>query len=71
MSPANIQGNGMDRRLRIAGLVVLLGLLIQLVSLRWAHPLAFLLFAFLGGPVVLVGIGVFLYSLVSVRPPQP
>ncbi len=71
MASANVQPDRMQQRLRLAGFVVVLGLLIQLVSLRWAHPLAFLLFAFLGGPVVLVGIGIFLYSLVSVRPPQP
>ena len=61
----------MDRRLRVSGGLVTLGLLTQLISLHWSHPTAFLVFAFVGVPLVLAGVVVFLYSLVSVRAPQP
>ena len=60
--------SAMDRRLRTAGVIITLGLLIQLSSLLWSHPTAFLAFAFLGGPLVLAGVAIFLYSLVSTRP---
>jgi len=63
--------NTIDRRLRISGALVTLGLLIQLGSLLWTHPTAFLAFAFLGGPLVIAGIAIFLYSLVSVQPDEP
>jgi hypothetical protein len=62
-----ISRNPMQRRLRIAGIFVLLGLLIEVLALSWVHPAAFLVFAFLGIPVGSLGIVIYLYSLVSVR----
>jgi RsiW-degrading membrane proteinase PrsW (M82 family) len=59
--------NKMESRLRLSGVFVLLGLIVMVASLRWAHPTAFLVFAFIGGPLVFLGIAIFLYSLVSVR----
>lgn len=55
----------LERRLRIAGTFVILGLLVELISLLWSHPLAFILFIAAGGLLVAAGILVYLYSLVS------
>jgi len=44
--------------------MVLIGLLIQLISHLWIHPLAFMSFLTLGTPVVVVGILYFLVSLI-------
>jgi hypothetical protein len=55
----------MDRRLRVAGTLIVLGLLIELGSLLWSHPLAFILFIAAGGLLIAAGILVYLYSLVS------
>ena len=55
----------MDRRLRVAGTLIVLGLLIELGSLLWSHPLAFILFIVAGGLLIAVGILVYLLSLVS------
>jgi hypothetical protein len=55
----------MQRRLRIAGVFVLLGLLVEICALRWVHPAAFLVFAFVGIPIASLGIAIYLYSLVS------
>jgi hypothetical protein len=60
----------MDNRLRIAGVLVLLGLVVELVSLRWLHPLAFMVLAFIGIPIMSLGILIYLYSLISL-PPSP
>lgn len=59
---------GMRRLLQISSGLVIVGLVLEIVSLLWFHPLSFVLFAFLA--VVLVGLGilVFLVSLV-VAPP--
>jgi hypothetical protein len=57
----------MNRRLRVAGIFVLLGLLVEVVALRWVHPAAFLVFAFIGIPLLLLGMAIYLYSLVSLR----
>ena len=55
----------MERRLRLAGTLVALGLVIELVSLLWSHPLAFIVFVTAGGLSIGVGILIYLYSLVS------
>jgi hypothetical protein len=57
----------MQRRVRIAAALVFTGLLIEFLSLHWNSPLAFLLSAFVGIPLVGIGILIFLYSLVSVK----
>jgi hypothetical protein len=59
----------MDRRLRKAGILIVLGLLVEALSLIRIHPLAFLAFMFVGGGLLVVGIAIYLYSLVSVAPP--
>ena len=47
------------RRLRFAAALVALGLVAEAITLRWAHPTAFLVFA--GTAVVLVGGGALLF----------
>jgi heme A synthase len=59
----------MDRRIRIAGILLVIGLGIDALSLFWNHPLAFLGFMFVGGLFVFLGIAVYLASLVFVTPP--
>ena len=56
----------MERRLRISGILIVLGLLVEALSLIRIHPLAFLGFMFVGGGFLIVGITVYLSSLVSV-----
>ena len=56
---------GFKRRLRIAGTLVVLGLLVELLSLLWSHPLAFLVFLGVGGLLIGAGILIYLYSVVS------
>jgi hypothetical protein len=53
------------RSLRVSGILLILGLGIELISLLWEKPPAFLLFAFVGGALFLAGIFLYLYSLVS------
>ena len=55
----------MNRRLRVAGSFVLVGLMVELASLLWSHPLAFILFIMPGGLLIVIGILLYLYSLVS------
>jgi hypothetical protein len=56
----------MTRRLRIAGILIILGLLVEALSLIRLHPLSFLGFMFIGGGFVAAGIVTYLYSLVAV-----
>jgi hypothetical protein len=63
-------GVGLQRLLRIASVLIILGLVVEIVSLCWIHPLAFVLFAFVGASLIGLGILVYLASLVfAVSPP--
>lgn len=62
MKPASM---GIHRSLRFAGILLILSLAVELTSLLWERPLAFLLFAFIGGALFIAGILLYLYSLVS------
>ena len=64
-----MSANKMQRRLRFASGLVLLGLLIELFSLSWSHPTAFILFLGPGALLMVVGILFYLYSLVAVSEP--
>ena len=52
-------------RLKLAGLLIGVGLIIETATLYWAHPLTFLAFITLGGTLVTVGIGLYLLSIAS------
>ena len=54
-----------ERRIRLAGILLIAGLLVELVTLRWSHPTAFLFFLLLGGALMALGIAIYLFSLVS------
>jgi hypothetical protein len=51
--------------------LVIVGLLLEAVSLLWFHPLSFVLFAFLAATLIGLGILIFLASLLFVATPRP
>jgi uncharacterized membrane protein len=55
-------------KLRIAGVLLICGLGVIVLSLIWKAPLSFLMFVGIGGLFVLAGIASYLYSLVSADP---
>lgn len=55
---------GIQRLLRIASVLIILGLGLEIVSLLWFHPLSFVLFAFVAASLIGLGILVYLASLV-------
>ena len=61
----NSQPSKIEKRLRLAGLLLITGLVVELVSLHWSHPTAFLFFLLLGGVLLAAGIVIYLLSLVS------
>lgn len=50
--------------LQISSALIILGLLVEIASLLWFHPLSFVLFAFISASLTGLGILVFLASLV-------
>lgn len=59
-----------ERRIRYSGILIAAGLIIQLISFIWVHPLSFMAFIVISCPLVAIGILVFLYSLVANRPSE-
>jgi hypothetical protein len=54
-----------ERRLRLSGILVIAGLCVEMASLRWSHPTAFLFFILLGGTLLAAGILLYLLTLVA------
>ncbi len=65
-----IRAIGIKQCFRVSSALIILGLVAEFVSLLWFHPLAFVLFAFVGVSLMGLGILVYLVSLVfAVFPP--
>jgi hypothetical protein len=54
-----------ERRIRWSGMLIVVGLVLQMLTLPWTHPLAFVCFLLVGCPLVAAGMLLFLYSIVS------
>jgi len=57
--------NQLEKRLQIAGTLLIAGLLIEALCMLWKSPLAFIFFVAIGGLLLGVGVAVYLVSLVS------
>ena len=58
------------RFLQVSSVLIIVGLLLEIVSVLWFHPLAFVLFVFVSATLTGLGIVIFLLSLVlAVVPP--
>ena len=60
-----LSSNIMERRLQVAGCILILGLLVEGFSLAGHGAIAFLVFVGFGGLLLLVGIAAYLLALVS------
>jgi hypothetical protein len=58
-----------ERRIRVAAALVLVGIVIEAVTLRILHPLSFVLFAALGA--LAIGAGIVVYLLALLRATEP
>jgi hypothetical protein len=61
---------GINRLLQVSSALVIVGLLLEIVSLLWFHPLSFVLFAFVAASLIGLGILVYLASLVFIPKSQ-
>jgi hypothetical protein len=53
----------MNKRLRISAILIAVGLVVELLTLKWDHPLSFIIFMSFGAVLLVVGILFFLFSL--------
>jgi len=55
----------LQRNLKIAGCLLIFGLLAEAMTLYWSNPTSFLFFIGVGGLLVAAGIGLYLLTIVS------
>jgi hypothetical protein len=56
---------GFPQTLLISGILLVMGLCTETISLIWVHPIAFIVFFVVGGTLLAAGVLLFLYSLVA------
>ena len=61
-------GDSMNRSLRISGILVIIGLLVEALCLVWSRPIAFVVLVSMGGALIGLGVLVFLYALLASPP---
>lgn len=61
------QDNSMAKKLRTAGILIIIGLVVEAISLAWNNPLSFVAFLGIGGLFLALGILFYLWTLVSYR----
>ncbi len=57
----------LERWIKISGILIMAGLIVELITLHWDHPTSFLVFLVTGGVLIAVGILTYLLSIVSLR----
>jgi hypothetical protein len=55
----------MEKRIQVAGIILIIGLIIEALCLLWARPISFVIFVAVGGLFLFAGVVVFLFSLAS------
>lgn len=55
----------MAKKLRTAGILIIIGLVVEAISLAWNNPLSFVAFLGIGGLFLALGILLYLWTLVS------
>jgi fucose permease len=58
----------LSRRLKLSGILVGLGLIVETLTMFWPHPTAFLAFLFLGGLLVAAGVLLYLFAIATYAP---
>ena len=58
--------NSIHARLRRAGTFIIAGLGVEGLSLLWNHPLSFIAFISIGGVLLVIGILLYLFTLVTI-----
>lgn len=56
------------KKLRLAGILIAAGLVMEALTLVWNHPLSFLAFLAAGVLLILIGMALYLWTIVSGTP---
>lgn len=65
-----LSGDPMERRLQLAGILMLLGLIVEAFFLFWTRPIGFVLFLGIGGLLITLGAVLYLLAVLSRQQPR-
>jgi hypothetical protein len=54
------------KRIQFAGVLLIIGLMVEAICLLSAKPIAFIIFVGVGGLLIFAGVAVYLFSLISI-----
>jgi hypothetical protein len=60
----------LERRLQLAGILLLVGTITEIVCVFWTKPIAFLVFVGVGGVTLIAGIAFYLLSVLGRHHPE-
>ena len=66
-----LHSDSMERRLQISGILLLLGIMVEMLCIVWTRPVAFIVFVVIGGLFLALGILVYLMALISRHHGEP
>jgi len=61
----------MERRLQVSGILLLLGIVVEMLCIVWTRPIAFIVFVAVGGLFLALGVLAYLMALVSRHHSEP
>jgi len=61
----------MERRLQVSGILLLLGIVVEMLCIVWTRPIAFIVFVAVGGLFLALGVLAYLMALVSRHHGEP
>lgn len=65
-----LSGDSMERRIQLAGILMLLGLLVEALCLFWTRPIGFVIFMGIGGLLLALGVLLYLLAVLSRHHPE-
>ena len=61
----------MERRLQVSGILLLLGIVVEMLCIVWTRPIAFIVFVTVGGLFLVLGVLAYLMALISRHHTEP
>jgi len=61
----------MERRLQLSGILLLLGIVVEMLCIVWTRPIAFIVFVAVGGLFLALGVLAYLMAILSRHHSEP
>jgi len=66
-----LSADTMERRLQVSGILLLLGIVVEMLCIVWTRPIAFIVFVAVGGLFLALGVLAYLMAILSRHHSEP